>query len=322
MNFGTRKVLLVLLAVVTSTVSFAAAGEDRLTIGTGGVAGIYHQIGASICRFIEMRQKSYNFDCQTVPTGGSVENLQALRDGSFELAVVQSDLQHDAYFGTSEFESAGPNRELRALFSVVPESFTVIAGEDSGISTLKDLEGRRVNVGNPGSGQRVAMKKVMQRLGWTMDSFEVATEMESAIQSGEICRRKLDAAVYLVAHPNLSVKEAATCNSVLIPVVGPEIDGLIADNPHYVNVEILANHYTSNAGPIPSFGVTATVVATSATSPEVAYQVVKAVFENLEEFRTLLPAFANLDTNFMLSPHHAAPWHPGALKYFKEAGMM
>jgi TRAP transporter TAXI family solute receptor len=255
--------------------------------------------------------------------GGSVHNLRELREGTLDIAVVQSDLQHHAYHGTSVFGSAGPNKELRALFSVVPESFTVIAGEHADISTLEDLKGQRVNVGNPGSGQRVAMNAVMQYLGWTMDDFGSATEIKSALQAEQICRRKLDAAVYMVAHPNLSVREAtASCSSILVPVAGPEIEKLISDNPHFVKTSISGDLYAANPNPVPSFGVTATVVATSATSPEVVYQVVKAVFENLEEMRTLLPVFAKLDTEFMLAPHHAAPWHPGALRYFQEAGMM
>jgi hypothetical protein len=255
--------------------------------------------------------------------GGSVHNLQALREGTLDLAVVQSDLQHHAYHGTSKFESAGPNKKLRALFSVVPESFTIIAGAHSGISTMEDLKGQRVNIGNPGSGQRVAMDAVMDYLGWTIDDFETATEIKPALQAEQICRRQIDAAVYMVAHPNLSVREAtASCDSVLVPVTGPEIDELIADNQKFVKTSIPADRYAANRNPVPSFGVTATVVATSATPPEVVYEVVKAVFENLEEMRTLLPVFANLKKDFMLSPHHAAPWHPGALRYFREVGMM
>ena len=304
-------------------VSVAAASETRLTIGTGGVAGVYNQIGASVCRFLRMRHEGHDLRCRTLSLGGSVDNLRALRDGTLDLAVVQSDLQHHAYHGTSVFESVGPNTELRALFSVVPEAFTVIAGERTGISKMDDLKGRRVNVGNPGSGQRVVMEDVMQHLGWTMDDFESATEINSALQAEQICLRRLDAAVYVVAHPNLSVREAtASCNSILVPVTGPEIEEFIAANPHFVKTSIPADLYATNPDPVPSFGVTATVVATSATSPEVVYQVVKAVFENLDEMRTLLPVFADLDKEFMLSPYHAAPWHPGALRYFQEAGMM
>jgi hypothetical protein len=323
MELRLRTTLWVVLVAGFSVMSFAAVGETKFTIGTGGVAGVYNQIGASVCRFLRKSQEGHDLRCHTVSMGGSVDNLRGLREGTLDIAVVQSDLQHHAYHGTSVFESAGPNKELRALFSVVPETFTVIAGEHAGISTMEDLKGQRVNVGNPGSGQRVAMDTVMQYLGWTMDDFGSATEIKSALQAEQICLRKLDAAVYMVAHPNLSVQEATTsCNSVLVPVTGPEIEELIAANPHFVKTSIPADLYPANPNLVPSFGVTATVVATSATSPEVVYQVVKAVFENLEEMRTLLPVFAELDTEFMLSPHHAAPWHPGALRYFQEAGMM
>ena len=323
MHLNLRRTLWAVLVAGPSMMSFAAAAETQFRIGTGGVAGVYFQIGASVCRFIKKTRDDHDLRCRTISTDGSVHNLRELREGTFDLAVVQSDLQHHAYNGTLVFGSAGPNKELRALFSVVPESFTVIAGEHADISTLEDLKGQRVNVGNPGSGQRVAMGAVMQYLGWTLDDFESATELESTDQAGQICRRRLDAAVYVVAHPNLSVRDATTsCNAVLVPVVGPEIEELIADSRHFVKTSIPGNLYPANPNPIPSFGVTATVVATSATSAEVVYQVVKAVFENLEEFKTLLPVFANLNEEFMLSPHHAAPWHPGALRYFQEAGMM
>jgi hypothetical protein len=323
MELTLRATIWAVLVAGFSMMSFAAAGETQFTIGTGGVTGVYDQIGASVCRFLRMRQKGHDLRCRTIHMGGSVENLQALREGTLDLALVQSDLQHHAYHGTSKFESAGPNKELRALFSVVPESFTIIAGAHSGISTMEDLKGQRVNIGNPGSGQRVAMDAVMDYLGWTIDDFEAATEIKPALQAEQICRRKIDAAVYMVAHPNLSVREAtASCDSVLVPVTGPEIDELIADNQKFVKTSIPADRYAANPNPVPSFGVTATVVATSATPPEVVYQVVKAVFENLEEMRTLLPVFANLNKDFMLSPHHAAPWHPGALRYFREVGMM
>ena len=323
MGLRLRTILRAVLVVGFSMMSLPAAGETQFTIGTGGVAGVYHQIGASVCRFLEKSHEGQDLDCLAISKGGSVHNLQALREDALDLAVVQSDLQHHAYHGTSIFESAGPNKELRVLFSVVPESFTVIAGAHSNIATMEDLKGKRVNIGNPGSGQRVAMDAVMDYLGWTIDDFESATEIKSALQAEQICRRQIDAAVYMVAHPNLSVREAtASCNSVLVPVTGLEIEELIANNRHFVKTSISADLYAANPNPVPSFGVTATVVATSATSPEVVYQVVKAIFENLEEMKTLLPVFANLNKEFMLSPHHAAPWHPGALRYFQEAGMM
>ncbi len=143
MQLRLRTTLRVVLVAGFSVMSFAAAGETQFTIGTGGVAGVYNQIGASVCRFLRKSQEGHDLRCHTVSMGGSVDNLRELREGTLDLAVVQSDLQHHAYHGTSVFGSAGPNKELRALFSVVPESFTVIAGEHADISTMQDLKGQR-----------------------------------------------------------------------------------------------------------------------------------------------------------------------------------
>lgn len=311
------------LAWISTTGGAAVAGETLLTIGTGSTTGVYHQIGASVCRFLRIRHQDHNLICRTRGSNGSVDNLLGLRWGNLDLAIVQSDLQHHAYNGTSVFERQRPNKDLRALFSVVPETFSVVVRESDDISEFSDLKGRRVNIGAPGSGQRVVMKSLMSQLGWSTADFEAATEFPSALQAVQVCGRRIDAAIYVVAHPNPAVQGAVrACDSVLVPVTGLEIKDYITSNPYFIETTISANTYRSIPDPVPSFGVVATVLATSDTPSETVYHVVKAVFENLEEMRRLLPVFANLDREFMLSPHHTSPWHPGALKYFKEAGLM
>ncbi len=314
-------------AVVVAGIALSGTGagaETRFRIGTGGVAGIYNQIGASICRFLKKNPEEHGLRCRTKITAGSVANLQGLRAGSLELAVVQSDVQHQAYTGTEAFAGAGAHGELRALFSVVPEVFTVVAGREAEVAKLEDLlSSKRVSVGAPGSGGRVVLDALMRHLGWTLDDFRSAVEIRTSVLAEQICDRKIDVAVSVLAHPNLTVQDAAaSCEATLVPMAGPEIDAFVAANRHFVTTSIPGGLYAANPDPVPSFGVTATVVTTSATSPETVYQVVKAVFENLEEFKTLLPVFAKLDRTFMLAPHHAAPWHPGALRYFRETGMM
>lgn len=324
MHLRLRGALRACVVVGVSMASFGATADSELRIGTGGVAGIYNQIGASICRFLKKNPEEHGLRCQTKATEGSVYNLTALREGDLELAVVQSDVQFHAYKGTAVFADEGPNTELRALFSVVPETFTVIAAKNSGITGVEDLiDNKRVNVGLPGSGGRVVFDALMQHLGWSLGSFQEASEIRTSLQAEKLCNRSLDAAVYVVAHPNLSLRDAvASCDAFLVPVAGPKVESFIAENPHFVPSSIPGGLYPSNPQPVPSFGVIATVVTTSATSPETVYKVVKTVFENLEKFKTLLPVFADLDKAFMLSPHHAAPWHPGALRYFRETGMM
>ena len=322
----TRK--LILSATMVAGLGLGAAGtaasaDQFITIGTGGVTGVYYPAGGAICRLVNKGRKEHGVRCSVESTGGSIYNLNTIRGGELDMGVVQSDWNYHAYNGTSKFEEAGPNKELRSVFSLHPEPFTVVARKDSGIKTFDDLKGKRVNVGNPGSGQRGTMEVVMAAKGWTMDDFALASELKPAEQSQALCDNKIDAMVYVVGHPNGSIKEATTsCDTVLIPVDGPAIDKLVADNSYYRKAVIPGGMYTGSDEDIATFGVAATFVSSTNTPPEMVYEVVSAVFENFDDFRQLHPAFEHLDKKEMTKEGLTAPLHDGAVKYYKEAGLM
>lgn len=302
----------------------ASAAEQRfITIGTGGVTGVYYPTGGAICRLVNKSRKEHGIRCSVESTGGSVYNINTIRAGELDMGVAQSDWQYHAYNGTSKFQDAGAFKELRAVFSVHPEPFTVMARADSGIKNFDDMKGKRVNVGNPGSGQRGTMEVVMAAKGWTMDDFSLASELKSAEQSKALCDNKIDAMVFTVGHPNASIKEAATtCDTVLVNVDGPAVQKLIDDNGYYRSATIPAGMYRGSDSDTKTFGVGATFVSSTAVPDDVVYAVVKAVFENFDDFRKLHPAFANLKKEEMVKDGLSAPLHPGAAKYYKEAGLI
>ncbi len=304
--------------------SSANAAERRfITIGTGGVTGVYYPTGGAICRLVNKGRRDHGIRCSVESTGGSVYNLNTIRAGELDMGVAQSDWQYHAYNGTSKFTDAGPNKDLRAMFSVHSEPFTVVARKDSGISTFDDLKGKRVNIGNPGSGQRGTMEILMESKGWTKDDFALATELKSAEQAQALCDNKIDAMVFTVGHPSGSIQEATTaCDTVLVAVTGPEVDTLVADNPYYAAAVIPGGMYRGNPDDVQTFGVKATFVSSTALPDDVAYEVVKAVFVNFDDFRRLHPAFANLNKEDLVRDGNTAPTHDGAAKYFKEAGLM
>jgi len=303
----------------------AAAQEQKfITIGTGGVTGVYYPTGGAICRLVNKDRKEHGIRCSVESTGGSVYNVNTIRQGELDMGVVQSDVQYKALKGEGEeFESQGPYEDLRAVFSVHAEPFTVVARADSGIETFDDLKGKRVNVGNPGSGQRSTMEVLMDAKGWTMDDFALASELKSAEQAQALCDNKIDAMVFTVGHPSGSIQEATTtCDTKLIPVTGPEVDQLVEDNPYYAKAVIPGGMYTGTDEDVETFGVKATFVSSAQVPDEVVYEVTKAVFENFEDFKKLHPAFANLQKEDMVTQALSAPLHPGAEKYYKEAGLM
>ncbi|MGZ2257279.1 TAXI family TRAP transporter solute-binding subunit [Roseobacter sp. A03A-229] len=306
------------VAVLTAPVAMA---EEFITIGTGGVTGVYYPTGGAICRLVNKGRKEHGIRCSVESTGGSVYNINTIRAGELEFGVAQSDWQYHAYKGTSRFEEQGAFEDLRAVFSVHPEPFTVVARADAGISSFADLKGKRVNIGNPGSGQRGTMEVVMEKMGWEMSDLALASELKAAEQSAALCDNQIDAMIYTVGHPSGSIQEATTaCDSVLVEVSGAEIDALIGDNSYYRSAKIPGGMYRGTDGDVATFGVGATFVTSASVSEDAVYAVVSAVFDNFEDFKKLHPAFANLTAEEMATAGLSAPLHPGAEKYYKEKG--
>lgn len=322
-KFLTSSVITAGIAIGIQSGSVVAATPSYVTIGTGGQTGVYYVVGQSICRLVNRGQKTHGIKCTAPSTGGSVANLNAIRIGGQDMGVAQSDWQFHAYNGTSKFASQGANPELRAVFSVHPEPFTVVARADSGIKHFNDLKGKRVNIGNPGSGQRGTMEVVMEGKGWSKDDFKLASELKASEQSQALCDNKIDAIIYTVGHPNGSIKEATTsCDAVLVPVTGDDISKLINDNAYYAAATIPGGMYSGSDADTSTFGVGATFVSSTKADPEAIYQVVKAVFDNFDRFKRLHPAFANLDPAKMIKNSLSAPLHDGAVRYYKERGWM
>ncbi|MBT4872834.1 MAG: TAXI family TRAP transporter solute-binding subunit, partial [Marinovum sp.] len=249
-------------------------------------------------------------------------NINTIKAGELEFGVAQSDWQHHAYNGTSKF-SDNPFPNIRAMFSVHPEPFTLLVRADSGITSFEGLKGNRVNVGNPGSGQRATMEVVMEAFGMGMDDFSLATEYKGSEMAKQICDNNIDAMIYTIGHPAAAIKEATTsCDVKLVSVTGAPIDKLVADNPYYRVATVPGGMYTGNPDDTTTFGVGATFVTSTDISDDVAYIVAKSVMSNLDDFRKLHPAFANLDAAQMISDGLSAPLHPGAAKAYKELGLM
>jgi len=301
----------------------SAVAETFVTIGTGGQTGVYYQVGGAICRLVNKGTKDHDIKC-THTTGGSVANINGLRNGDINMGVAQSDWQYHAYNGTAPDKFPdGEYKDLRAVFSVHPEPFTVVARADSGIKTFEDLKGKRVNLGNPGSGARATFEVVMEKMGWEASDFSLAAELKSSEQAAALCDDKIDAIVFTVGHPSGTIKEATTsCDSKLIDVNNDTIKKLADDNDFYAMATIKGGTYRGTDDDIETFGVGATFVTSTDSSDEVVYEMVKAVFDNFRRFKKMHPAFANLEEKNMIKNNLSAPLHPGAIKYYKEQGWL
>ena len=319
-----------ILALAASALLLAAPGPAQaqdnqfFTIGTGGITGLYYPVGGAICRLVDVgrRAKEHNVRCTVESTGASVFNVNALRTGDLSLGIVQSDVQYQAYKATEGFADAAPYENLRALFSLQSEAFTLVARQDANINSFDDLAGKRMNLGDPGSGNRNTLELLMKEYGWTAETFKLATDLKPAEMAGALCDNKIDAFVYVIGHPNGSITEASTtCDSHLVSVTGPKVDSFVEKNPFYPQAIIPGKTNKGTDGDTVTFGPRATLLADASLPDDVAYVITKAIFGNLEEFKKLHPALAALTPENMLEGN-SVPFHPGAEKYFKEVGLI
>ncbi|MCG6951818.1 MAG: TAXI family TRAP transporter solute-binding subunit [Betaproteobacteria bacterium] len=311
-----------LLAVGTlSSAPGALAQQKYITIGTGGVTGVYYPAGGAICRLVNKNRKQHGIRCSVESTGGSVFNVNTIKAGELDMGVAQSDVQFNAVKGRNQFKE--PFVELRAVFSLHPEPVTVVVRKEANIKTFADLKGKKFNVGNPGSGTRASLDELIGAMGWTIKDFALASELKADEHGPALCDGKIDGFFYLVGHPSANIQDPTTvCGAKLISVTGPAVDKLVKANPYYAYATIPAGLYPNNPQETHTYGVLATVVSSTRTSPDTVYQVVKAVFDNFSDFKKLHPAFQVLKPENMIKDGLSAPLHDGAVKYYKEKGWM
>jgi hypothetical protein len=294
-----------------------------VTIGTGGITGVYYPTGGAIARIVNKKRKVYGIRCTVESTGGSVFNVNAVMAGDLEFGVVQSDRQFQAMKGMAEWKEKGPQKDLRAVFTIHPESITLVAADDAGIKSINDLRGKRVNIGNPGSGQRQNSIDGLDNAGINYEKDLKAEGVKAAEAPGLLQDGRIDAFFYTVGHPSGAIKEATAGRRKVhfVPITG--VDKLLKKYPYYAKAMIPIKLYpgATNTKDVETFGVKATFVTSAKVPDRVVYAITKEVFDNFEDFKKLHPAYQVLTKENMLEGM-SAPIHPGAMKYYKEAGLM
>jgi uncharacterized protein len=321
-RIGSSRLAIAALCALAALVAPARAEQKFVTIGTGGVTGVYYAVGGAICRLMNKNRAETGLRCSVESTGGSVFNANAIKSGELDFGLAQSDVQFNAAKGEGPFKN-NADPDLRAVFSVHPEPFTVLARKDVGVKQFADFKGKRFNIGNPGSGTLASMEELLKQLGWTKADFSLAAELKADEQGTALCDNKIDGFFYGVGHPSAAIQDPTiACGAKLISLTGPAVDALVKEHPYYARATIPGGMYANNPDPTQTYGVLATVVTSAKVSDDTVYALVKAVFENFDEFKKLHPAFATLDPKAMIKNGLSAPLHPGAVKFYKEKGWM
>ncbi len=305
----------------TAPLPAAAQQQKFITIGTGGVTGVYYPAGGAICRLVNRDRAKHGLRCSVESTGGSVANVNLLKSGEIEFGVAQSDIQFNATNGQGQFQKDGAMSDLRAVFALHPEPFTVVARKEANITRFEDFKGKRFNVGNPGSGTLASMNELLAAMNWKMADFALASELRPDEHGPALCDGKIDGFFYAVGHPSANIQDPTTiCGARLVSLTGPAVDKLVKEKPYYAIATIPGGMYPNNPQPTTTYGVQATVVSSAKVPADVVYAVTKAVFDNFDEFKKLHPALADLNPEEMVKNGLSAPLHDGAARFYREKG--
>lgn len=322
-NFGRLGLFGAALAAALATSATPGVAQQKfVTIGTGGVTGVYYAVGGAICRLLNKDRAKHGIRCSVESTGGSAFNINTIQAGELDFGMAQSDVAFNATKGEGQYKGKAFG-DMRSVYSVHPEPFTVLARKEANIGKFEDFKGKRFNVGNPGSGTRASMEQYLAAIGWKLGDFSLASELRADEHGPALCDNKIDGFFYAVGHPSANIQDpTTTCSAQLVPLTGAAVDKLVAENPYFAKATIPGGMYANNPKGTDTYGVLATLV-TSAKVPDASvYELVKATFENFDEFKKLHPAFANLDPAKMVKDGLSAPLHPGAAKYYKEKGWL
>ncbi|MCG8550784.1 MAG: TAXI family TRAP transporter solute-binding subunit [Desulfobacterales bacterium] len=321
-----KKIIVGLLALVFGVMMFlpsAYAKTQFVTIGTGGLTGVYYPTGGAIAKMVNIKKKEYGIRATVESTGGSAFNINAIMSGDLEFGIAQSDKQFQAMKGLAEWEKRGPQTDLRSVFSIHDEAVTLISAVESDIKDAANLKGKIVNLGNPGSGQLQNATEILQTIGIDPKKdltaeYIKASEAPSILQDGRI-----DAFFYTVGHPNGAIKEATSGARKVRFTSITGVDNMLKKYPYFSKTIIKASMYpgAQNDSDTETIGMKATLVTSAKVPENVVYAITKEVFENFEAFKKLHPAYVTLTKEGMLTGL-PAPLHPGAEKYYKEAGLM
>ncbi len=299
------------------------AQQKFVTIGTGGVTGVYYAAGGAICRLMNKDRAQHGIRCSVESTGGSVYNVNTIKAGELDFGVSQSDIQYNALKGEAQFKDGGAFPELRSVFSLHGEPLTVVSRKEANITKMEDFKGKRFNVGNPGSGQRATLEVLLPAMGMSNADFSLASELKPDEHGAALCDNKIDGFAFVVGHPAANIQDpTTTCGAKLVSITGPSVDKILAQYPYFAPATIPGGMYANNPEPTKTFGVVASIVSSTKVPADTVYTLVKSVFENFDDFKKLHPAFANLEPKDMIKNGMSAPLHDGAVKYYKEKGWM
>lgn len=297
------------------------AQQRPFILSVGGFGGTSHAAGSAICRLNNQLPSAEKSNCLVAPSKGSIDNLTRMRTGELRIGVATPDAIAAAYTGTGAFQGAGPNKDLKTLFSLNPAFMMLVVSKNSSINKIEDMRGKHIYT-QPGSSDALVMESIWSAFGMDSKLFQ-PTDLSSSKQSEALCKGEIEVFFAYAGGGAKYINNAMDCGARLIPIAGQEIEKVIKANPTLKVIDMPPNVFHGQKTAMKTLSGLSTIVATSQLSADEAYNLVKATFDNFDNFRKAHPAFEILDQKIMCKEGlGGVPLHEGAARYFREKGLI
>ena len=308
-------VLVLVLALALTACGSSSGSATKMTMGTGGTSGTYYAFGGVLGQYIK---NNAGIDVTVVSTDGSKANIESIDAGDYQLATVQSDVMAYAWAGTRSFED-GKVDSFRVVGGLYAEAVQLVTMDPS-IQSVADLKGKAVSIGAPGSGVYFNAIDVLAAAGLTEN--DIKAQYQSFADSTDALKDgKIDAAFIVAGAPTAAITELCTTNDAfLVPIDGEIADKLMADSPYYTSYTVPAGTYAGQDADVATVTVKATMIVSASADEEQVYNLTKAIFDNADAIAAENGKGAELSVE-NATTGMAAPFHPGAAKYFAEKGV-
>ncbi len=308
------------LGLLLFAAPLAVQADSIITVGTDDHTGAYYRGGGGICSLVNASRSEHRMRCRVTSTAGAADNIEALRRGRWELGFASNDIARDALQGSGAFSGDGDFTGLRVVTALDHETVTIVARAAAGVDGVRDLEGLRLNIGPAGSTQRAVLSGLMQVLGWAEGDFADTRSLTQTEQVDAFCNDELDAVMFVSSHPSRDVRDSLRCDGELVAIEGAAVNRMIRDRDTYSSAAIPGGIYDGVTEDVPTYSVVTLLLSATHTDQQTIYEVTRALYEGLADFRGWHAAFEELDTTSMVERTRASgiPLHPGAEAYFED----
>ena len=313
---------LLVCLVLFSTYGCQSTDKGKfIAIGTSTKSGVYYPVAREICNLLNSGRETHLVRCLATESGGSIYNIPAIATGELDVALTRAGLAHKAFRGEEMFKAYGANSSLRLISILYSQPVSIIVKQESNIQKFNEVKGKRVNLGNLGSGKRGISELLLEVMNWSHSDFSEVYELNTSNMGKAFCSDKVDVLIEAIGMPSKFLDRMVNdCKGRFVDISDDVVELIRQKGPFYTPGIIPKKFYPTQEKDVRTFNVNVVLISSARVNDATIYELTKAIFGDVKKLKKIHQVFSNMMPRSMVDQAPSIPYHDGALRYFKEHG--